>query len=454
MSIENLTETGSVADTVVMPESPMATPEILENTPETPEVAPEVPTEQPTPEGPTEIELYQGALSKHAEDPRYQMSDEEADAFLVVQEQIAHGKIEDPGLPKQEEKPPEDPTTDNPEKSAENPNTENTTEANNEALQDVGFDLSNDNAGTLQKAMTLVGAKDITELDGKIEGLINTMKSSGGKMGGELKTLQDKATNHQLWLDDLAAGKPEALAYLETITGSQAPGTSKATVPTVPQTDDLDPSKFLDDELAPIVIALKKDMADLKADNVKLRAGDLAKTEATNRETAATGWVDDIVDLVVSNPKNFGLSPAEARGLAKQYWSPEGAQQAVNPKFQQMHELIAYAHKKGMPDLKSAYVVWSHENGTYARQLIDATKEGQKTNSHTTSPNNFLSDKQGKAGASIPSPQIDDAMVSKMAAGDLNAIPDNWMDEDGNLLPDQVPERFHEQAFGKLGKPK
>jgi hypothetical protein len=41
-----------------------------------------------------------------------------------------------------------------------------------------------------------------------------------------------------------------------------------------------------------------------------------------------------------------------------------------------------------------------------------------------------------------------------MEAGDLGAIPDEWMDESGNLLPDKVPQRFHSQAFGKMGKPK
>jgi len=455
MTVENTQETGNPADTVVMPERPMATPEIPESnqdvTPEGQQV-PNTPEQPATPSEPTEIEVYQDILLKHSKDQNFEMSDAESDVFLSVQEQIANGSIKEPGLP-DESKDNAPINQQKPENSKEDTPTQNTEDA---TANKVDFGLSNENADKLQKAMQMVGAKDISEIDSKIDGLLKTMKSSGGKLGSQLKELQDREANHVQWLNDLQEGKPEAQAYLEKIlgksSGQNAPQASRNTADSTGK--KYDASQFLDDELGQVVLSQNDEIKELKSMVEKLSKGDAQRAEFSQREIAANGWVDDVVDLVVKNSDAFNLSPSEARELGKQYWGPEGHTKPIHPKFQEIHELIKYAHEKNMPDLETAHVMYQHENGVFAKKLIEATKQGQQSVQHAKTPNSVMSNNQSRMRQNTPDPHIDENAVNAMKSGDFDSIPDEWMDETGTLLPDKVPERLHEYAFGKMGKPR
>jgi len=440
-----MTETATLeteTPAAVLPEKPFVATETPQEdvSHETAEKPPEIPEEKPPEisDKDAQIQLYQDVLAKHEKDSGYQMTDDEADAFLNVQELIAGGMKEP--VPNKSESVSNE--TDKPDPKAEKPG------------EKAEVDLPGVSSNTLDSvrdAMQKVGAKDISELDGKIEGLINQMKSSGGKIGGELAKAKQREADHMRWLDDLSQGKPEAIQYLEKITG-KSQDTTKA--PDKVQVEsDIDSDDFLDDKLAPIVLNLQKKMEEQTKVIESLKKGDSDRVAQASRAKASNGWVDDIVDLVVNNAKDFDLSASEARALGMEYWGPEGHTKAVHPKFQQVHELIQFAHEKGMPDLKTAHIVWQHENGSFAKKLIQATKEGQSSTQHKTSPNSFLSNKQGKMKTNELQPQIDDAKVAEMEKGDLDAIPDEWVDENGTLIPSKIPERFHEKAFGKMGKP-
>lgn len=431
-------ETVAPADTVVMPERPMDTPEVLENTPETPEVspnAPEVPSEQA---GPSELQMYQDVLAKHNEDSTYQMSDDEGEAFLNTQELIASGQIEDPGAAKIEEKPEETQETEN---STETPAT-----PGNEGEVTPEFRLSDDHANELHSSMSLVGAKDVSELAGKIKGLIDNMKSSGGQLGSEVKRLQAEKDNNVQWMNDLAAGKKEAFDYLDKITGGKTPPATTSTEAAPIVNGDFDPSKYLDDELATTVQGIMNSNKEMSERLDRLSKGDADRQALHNRESATNSWVDDVVGLVTDLPGDFGINPSEARALAADYWGPNGHTQAIHPKFQAMNDLIVYANEKGYPNLKSAHIMMQHENGGYAKKLIEATKKGQKSVTHKESPNSFISNAQRGSKANTPDPHIDDAAVNAMAKGDFNNIPDNWMDSSGTLIKGNIPKRFHKVA--------
>lgn len=441
--------------TVIMPEKPFVAPDTPETapeviTPETPEQkAPEVVPEQtPQPKAEeTQLQMYQDVVAKHKEDSTYQMSDKECEAFDVIQEKIATKQIEDPG-PKKLEEPTKDKEPETAPEGAKPPEDKKEAETNT-GLQGI----SDTTANNIQKAMTKVGAKDVNELPGKIENLLNYMKKSTNDNGNELATLKKEKSNHVAWISDLQAGKPEAIEYLHSITGKPVTP-AKADVSAPPsQEGDAFIDEAVDEPVAREVVALRKTVAELKAGYAALQKGDAVRVADTERLTAANGWVDDVVDLVVGSGADFGLSPKEARGLAMGYWGPEGHLKAVHPKFQGIHELIQFANERAFPDLKSAHIVWQHEKGTYAQKLIAATKEGQKTQSHKESVNSFISDKQGRVSSNVPDPQITDERVTAMERGNFNDIPDEWTDDTGTLIPSKVPERFHDLAFGRKGKP-
>jgi len=424
--------------------------------------APETPEnniEQPTGID-AQIQIYQDVVSKFNEDSNYQMTAEEAEDFMVVDQGIMDGSIKDPGTPKPSDEKPtekqEKPAEDKDRKAGDEPDPDLEPEA------DVPG-ISGDNHDILIGAMKQVGAKDLSQLGPKIEGLIKVMKESGGNMGTELKGLKTQQTQHISWLQDLAAGNPAAIDHLNKLTGKKFALGQPKEASEVPAGDDadLDPGEFLDDKLVSSFNNLKsvvesqgetiKEQADVIT---KLSEGDQTRAEASSRNTAADGWIDDITDLVTDNKEAFSITPSEARALGKLYWSPKGHEQPVHPKFQQIHELIVFAHEKGLPDLKTAHILWKHENGQYAKDLIDATKKGQQSVQHQPSANSFLSKQQSKTKSNVPSPNITEENVSAMENGGFSDIPDEWMDEDGNLMPDKVPERYHAKAFGKLGKPK
>lgn len=454
MSVETTVETAEVSEVGVP--APETTPaETHEDTsPETPEGTPSedtAPAQKETPPALSEHEaqllMYQEVLAKHQKNSNYDMSDEEADAFIAIQEKIATGEIEEPGPVELEE---EKTSTETDETKTPPPSGKEET-----SKEDLGLDgISTRNEENIREAMRKVGAKDISELSGKIDGLLTTMKSSGGKLGSELAEAKKREANHQAWLNDLSSGKPAALEYLKKVMGTdKVPTVEKGeTLPDLDDTDG-DPNDFLDDKLAREVLSLKK-LINSQQDTIqKLSKGSEKIQKEDLRRQAADGWVDDIVDLVVKNQKDFSLSPVEARALGKEYWGPDGHTKPVHPKFQQVHELIKFAHDRRMPDLQTAHIVWHHENGTYAKKLVQATKEGQQAVQHKPSTNSAMSNKQSRTKTNVPQPNIDDARVGEMERGNLDAIPDEWMDNSGNLIPDRVPERFHRQAFGRLGKP-
>lgn len=428
---EQVTEAAPIE--TVMPEAPFTPPEVVENTPEVSETP--TPQEAAPESGQAEISLYQDVMEKFEGDNNYQMSDEEIEAFDYVQEQIAGG-LEDPALQEKAEKPPEEQT----QESQESEVTE-TPEKNSEEIPAESFSLTDDNADSLQKTMTAVGAKDISELPEKVQGLISKMGSSGEKLGGELKALRAEKDNHIQWIDDLTAGKPAALEYLAKITGKSLDTTLEAQ-PTNIVKSKFNADNYLDDELAQYVSGQDQKIAELKATVEKLTSGEVTRTEAAKQQTAVDGYVDDIVDLVVKNPRDFDMSPSEARGLAKQYWGDPT--QALHPKFEKIDKLLRFAQERNITFLEDAHTVYQHVNGDYTNKLIEATKKGQASTKHKVSVNNSLSKNAGIASAqNTPSPHIDEKMVNEMINGNFEAIPSEWHDPDGTLIPANIPKRFH-----------
>jgi hypothetical protein len=427
--------TSEVAPTV-MPDSPM--PKV-----EAPEVQAPV-AEQ------TDIDLYLQAIASDAENKGYNMSEAESDAFLSVQDKIHSGEIEDPALSRKAEEPSKPKEEPNPEVKAE-PETPSETDSIDAS------EMTMAQADYLQKAMTQVGAKDLSELPGKVEGLIKQMKSSGGKLGGERDGLQVQLDQHTNFMIGLRNKDPEALAHLKQLTGvtpnSQAvPQEAYNAQDDIPAGEMLDSEEYLDNKLAPIVKALMGKVDTLVTQNEALTANDTKRAELSQGERDRAGHIDTVVGFIGDHPDDFGLTTSEARALSEKYWSREGATTSIHPKFQKVHDLIEFANTEGMPSLESAFIILQHKNGSNAQKLIDATKQGAKQASHIESPNGAISEQQGRTKSDIPDPTISDDMVSAMEKGDLNAIPDSiiesWTDEAGNFERSKVPQRFHVQCFG------
>jgi hypothetical protein len=440
-------EAGNQVAPEVIPDSPMPKAEIQ------PEVVPETPT--PSPER-SDVDIYRDLIGREANGESVDMTPEEVDAFMSVQEQIMSGAIKDPGLSeKPNETPkPEEKSETTPEPKAE---AEATPTGDDAPVGDVP-EMSMAQADYLQKAMTQVGAKDISELPKKVEGLINQMKATGGKLGGEAKHLQSQLDQHVNFMQGLKAGDPQATAHFKKLMGkapsqiieSQEGKTPQATNESL---DMLDSEEYLDNQLAPVVKSLIGKVNDLVDQNKALQQKDSQRDQSNLEAKATTSWVDNVVGLIADHSEDYGLNTSEARALATFYWSPDGAKTAVHPKFQKIHELIKFAHTGNYPDLETAHVMLQHKNGGFSQKLIDATKKGAKDASHTESPNSAISSRQGRVKSDIPNPSVTEDMVTAMEKGDINAIPDEildeWTDDQGNLLRDKVPERFHDIAFGR-----
>lgn len=411
--------------------------------PETPaqEIAPEV----VTPEGPTEVQIYQDVEAKFNADNSYDMTTEEVKAYLSVSDQINGGDLDKPE-PKllEEEKPPAE------EKTAEEkpPETENKEEIPTEPNEEKpsGDSVSD----SMYDSMKLVGAKDVTELAGKIKGLIDNRDSSGSRLGSENADLRNKAANHVQWIQDLKDGKPAAIAYLHNEIGynSNKVVSPASATPDAPVGDFGKDEDFLDEQLAPHVRGLKEANAKLMEKVEKLEQRDIQRNDEVLADRANASWSDDVVNLVTSpeNQKFYGLTANEARGLAEQYFDKSRSHEPIHPKFQKVHELIVFGHKQNLPTLKAAHLIKQHENGAFAQQIVDATKSGQKT--YTPSQNSEMSEQQSRQGNTIPQAGISEEAVTKMERGGFDDIPDSWMDKDGTLLRDQIPQRFHEKIFG------
>ena len=445
-------EAGTGVASTVLPESPMQKADV-------PNESPETPTENLPDAGMSDVAIYQDVIAKHADNPRYDMSDSEAEAFSRVNEQVMTGQMEDPGLKKSEEKSQEKAKA--PEAKPETPEVKPEAETPSETATLDTSDMSMAQADALQKAMTQVGAKDIKELPGKVEGLINQMKSTGGKLGGEAKALQSQVDQNNSFMQALKAKDPQALAHFKNLMGypitDNANSSSEGNKPQNSNgTVDLgDPSTYLDEKLAPVVQQLLNQVKELQDSNKALAVKDEGRDLISQQSRATNAWIDDVAQLVADHPDDFDINVGEARALAVQYWSPEGAKTAVHPKFQSLHELIGFAADNAHPDLNTAHVMMQHKNGSYAKKLIEARKNGADEASHTESPNAAISNQQGRTKTDVPNPTVTDDMVTAMEKGDLNAIPDSildsWTDESGNFDRTKVPQRFHEQAFGRAG---
>lgn len=448
----------------------VSTPDISQDTAQTPET--NVPTNVPaSPEGADNVAIYQDVVAKFNQDPSYEMSDAEAEAFLDVQDKVNNKAIPEPEpktLDKKEpEKEPEvDPEKDKePEPKSKESDKPDSEEKDDSEPMDEKVTLDDSTVDSTIQAMKKVGAKDITELPEKIDLLIKNRDSSGGKLGSEntalkskIADMESKQENHIAWLAALKKGDPKAIEYLTNEVGFKIDSLSNST----PKMDSSSESneeadEYLDDKLAAYATSKIK---NLEENNKKLAEQvDQLLNKDKDRENehmsnkAVNAWVDDIVGLV-TDPKfkdDFGLDAREARGLAEYYWSEKQKENPINPKFQKVHELISFAHENRMPTLEAAHIYRQHTTGQFAQKLVAATKNGQKQ--FTPSANSEMSEKQSRKGNDVPDPTVTEDSISRMEQGNFDEIPDDWMDETGNLIPEKVPQRFHAKAFGRLGKP-
>ncbi|MCP3683430.1 MAG: hypothetical protein GY861_12150 [bacterium] len=430
-----------VVDEMVIPE------DVSPAVPDSPEV-PENPVPE-TPQGTDDISVYQDIVAKFTEDPSFEMSDEESDIFLSVKEQVNSGAIKEPDVKGKEEVPEvkEEPKAEEP-----------TEEPSEEPVENKEIPLSDSVNDSMIEAMNLVGAKEITSLPEKIELLIKNRDSSGGKLGSENSALkaqvadmQKAADNHISWLNALKAGDQNAIDYLHNSVGYQS---NPSVAPKESDTSFEGSDEYLDDKLASEFKGAKSELtatiAKLESKLAALESKDAERADEALTQTATNKWVDDVVNLISDseNQKFFGISTKEARGLAEFYFSKKQENSAINPKFQKMHELIKFGYENQMPSLDSANIVFREKNGYYAKRVIEATKSGQKQ--FKPSVNTELSENQSRKGNNVPQSGLNDEDVDKMMSGDnFEDIPDEWMDVDGNILKDKIPQRFHKRIFGQ-----
>lgn len=380
-------------------------------------------------EGGNEQEMLASLLEREATENDPEFTDEELD----VLDKYYDGKL----------KPPEKDgdTSSNKPKSKKD-------EADEDSEQDDGpEDTSKFSSNDLQ-IMKEVGAKTKGEVLEKIKGL---RKVVSGKLEESPQYKELVSTNQALvgrvkneiqLLNDLKAGKPEAISHFETNYGVKiaAPGSSSESDNGNTQQSRsnkggdeeavLDPDMFVDEEVYNQVNNafgfLKGKLSELTQTVSHLQEKDKSRESEFAQNQASASLLDEMAEIAphlgMGNIKNF-------RGVAKQWLDNMN-----DSRLDMYKDLFDIANEKNV-DLRTA---WEIEKGRKADLAINRAKTEGRKSAYDVKPNKSLSGVQGRRGEG-QSQTFTDAQIDAMAEND-QLMPDEWFDENDNLVLEKVPK--------------
>lgn len=288
-------------------------------------------------------------------------------------------------------------------------------------------------------AMKEVGAKTPEELTAKVKELRQVVSGKEteavqrAKQEGEAKLRSAATAEAALWRD-FVDGKPEALAYVAKAYGIQP----KAQVQQ-PQESDISPDALAEADaltggITSKVIAQNRALQD-RLDRFEQQFTGHQKTiqEQGIRQTVSAQVVDEMVATAGEIPELAAI-PGLRNVIIDRV--VHGKQ---DPRLDTFNELFQIAQEAGT-DLRNALLI---KRGRESALLIEKAREEGRKQAYEHKPNRSLSSIQTEDAE----PQsITDAQLALMEK-DPRAIPDNWLDKNGNLDKARIPKKAW-PAFG------
>lgn len=278
---------------------------------------------------------------------------------------------------------------------------------------------------SLTEAMKAVGAKTVDELPAKIQGLRSQLGKQGGELGTQLKEAQQQNQNMAKLMEDLIAGKPEAIQHVQQI-HPDFKGVQVSTPTTPQETKDVSPDDFLDDKLYEYVKGLEAKVNELQGYQQ-------SSQEKASQVLAVQQTVNDISGFVRSNPEYFDAA-GDITPLLNDYFLNQTDNDPVDPRLTKVHNLLVFAKENGLKNLDDAH--WLMNKDNLSQRLIEAKKEGRQS-ALNYKPNPALSS-QRKQGFETQYKSYTDGEIADIVAG-RKEIPDEWTDAAGNWIPDRIP---------------
>jgi uncharacterized small protein (DUF1192 family) len=348
-------------------------------------------------------EILAEAERKLTEDPSYQLTQEELNAFEEVRD------------------------ADKPKKGAKAKSTSTVPDPKAGAEGDATKTVNPHNNPKISKAMEAVGAKTLDELPEKIGGLQKELDRLNGERAklGKLNTLEQNLQGQHRLIADLLAGKREAIEFAAKMHGMDP---SKIAAHSAPSGQaqggkfdaflDPDAAKYFDDQL--------KELGAIKEffnNEQHRRAVSDARSETLNEISEVMAMAPEIYDA-----KKYG----PLRAQMENFWNtkkddpiPEGVKRVI--------EVLQIAAEHGFEKIKPAYEIWAYRNrGTLQTEAAKAATQAFTGKKPTVGLSDQQAGKNGQKGYTT-------ASVEKMATGQ-EAIPEEWIHpRTGRLMLDKMP---------------
>lgn len=301
-----------------------------------------------------------------------------------------------------------------------------------------------------------VGAKDVKEFIPKIRELRGQLSAKGQ----EVQSVTAERDNFVAFFNDLAAGKPEALAHFQKVSGKAFP-TATTQQAVQPQGDpsaqqqaasgSANGFKLSDEQIAS---SLDPDLA--RTFNVHLDAmskhyeSQLSKlreelnpvvnqfksvADQQRLESSISRVVEDVAGLA-DRYSDYGVAAPAAREHLKAYFQTG----AIHPSIAGLVETMKFMHENGMSNAEHAHRIMNFEKlkTGKAQAVIDARRDAQGKLLNVT-PSAGLGGK-GNSGSEYSESQIDAMIRNELP------LPDEWMN-DGLPNVKKLPQRMKE-AWG------
>lgn len=291
---------------------------------------------------------------------------------------------------------------------------------------------SDEDIKSVMDAMKAVGAKTYAELPDKIKGLRSQIGKQGGELGNQLKERESQLQNMTNLLNDVAAGKPEALEYLKKVNPSfQGFGQAQE----APKQKEMKaaPEGILDDTLYEYVQGLEAKIQQLEGHHTQSQ-------EKATQYLAIERTANEIADFAKQHPEYYNAS-ADVGGLVREYLGQSDSD-PVDPRLTKIHDLMQYAKDNGLKNLEDAH--WLMNRQSISQRIIDARNEGRQSMDYK--PNPGLSG-QRRSGSEQQYKQYSEAEVQDIIHG-RKPIPADWVDANDNFVVDKIPATARKYITG------
>lgn len=299
----------------------------------------------------------------------------------------------------------------------------------------------------VQEALKEVGAKTPEELAAKIKDLKKFIGSRDAQAYKALEQnhqeLSKKAQNHQQWIVDLQAGRPEAIQYLQTVMG---PNANK-----LPQVQDgeqfFDPDEFISPEagqkanqvigtLKQQVEALQKQLTDVSSTSKE--ASEYYRKQSYDAQLSAElSNINQGLATIASRPEfreYFAPKSGTVQDLLNDYWKSKDGD-PVDPRIQPIVEVFEKSKQLGIQNPTEAFEAAAR---ILAFEKMNNRILGAEQRGVQRVQNAKRSIIPAATGAKTAETNYSESDVQAMAKGKMR-IPEKWFGADGDLDLNKIP---------------